>query len=170
MSRQIDRKYFQWLISQIEIPRRNSNTYFDLFDRMFESEFVWTVPHDDNRVQDGLDLRNEFLNGTHHIFERGASILEVLIALSRRIAFTAGGYAPIWAWQLIENLRLNKASDPLVGAKAIRVEETLYALIWRTYDRDGQGGFFPLNNTVDDQTKVEIWYQMHAYVNEIQEP
>jgi hypothetical protein len=170
MSKRIDRQYFEWLISQIEIPTRNPNTYLDLFGRMFDAEFIWFVPHDDNRLQDGLDLRNEFLNGKRHIFERGASILEVLIALSRRVAFNAGGHPPIWAWQLIENLRLQKASDPLIGAKATRVEETLYALIWRTYERNGQGGFFPLNFALEDQTKREIWNQMHAYVNEIQEP
>jgi hypothetical protein len=170
MSKRINHEYFEWLTSQIEIPRRNTNTYHDLFVRMFETEFVWTVPHDGNRVQDGLDLRYEFLNGAHHVFEQGASILEVLIALSRRVAFTAGGLAPIWAWQLIENLRLQKASDPLTGAKAERVEEALYALVWRTYDFDGQGGFFPLNQPIENQTKKEIWYQMQAYVNEIQKP
>jgi hypothetical protein len=47
------------------------------------------------------------------------------------------------------------------------VEEILYALIWRTYDPDGVGGFFPLAWPKEDQTKIEIWYQMNAYAKEI---
>jgi hypothetical protein len=164
---QIEHDYFQWLISQVHIG--NSNSYNGLFQRMHELEFVWFVPNDDNRVQDGLDLRAEFLNGARYRFEQGVSVLEILIALSRRTAFTAGGTPEMWAWHLIENLGLKKASDPLTRAKAARIDDTLQALIWRTYERDGQGGFFPLRDSHEDQTKVEIWYQMNAYVNEIVE-
>lgn len=167
---QIDRKYFRWLVSQIDIPVGNPNTYNNLFSKMHNYEFFWTVPNDDNRVQDGQDLREEFMDqGNQGTFERGVSILEVLIALSRRVAFIAGGDPRLWAWQLIENLRLHKASDPLTGAKDNRADDILYSLIWRTYARDGLGGFFPLNYAKEDQRKVEVWYQMNAYVNEIVE-
>lgn len=172
MLKQIDFNYFEWLISQIHIPP--SKTYNDLFDRMHNSEFVWTVPHDDNRVHDGLDLRVEFMDGgpRRHLAVddlAGATILEVLVALSRRAAFTADGDPAIWAWKLVKNLGLNKASDPLTGLKASRVEDTLYSLVWRTYYSNGQGGFFPLKHNTVDQTKIEIWVQMNAYINEMQE-
>jgi hypothetical protein len=36
----------------------------------------------------------------------------------------------------------------------------------REYFPSGKGGLFPLENPREDQTKVEIWYQMHAYVME----
>jgi hypothetical protein len=164
----IEQDYFEWLVSQIDI--RGNRTYFGMLERLHNTEFVWTVPNDDNRVQDGLDLRDEFLEGKKGGLEnRGASVLEVLIGLSRRVAFTAGGEPPGWAWQLLKNLRLNKCSDPFTTQKANRVEEILEALIWRTYQINGEGGFFPLEWAKDDQTKVEIWYQMNAYVNEIQE-
>lgn len=166
----IETRYLNWLIEQIEIPVRNPNTYFDLFNKMYEFEFYWSVPNDDNRAHDALELRREFLDGRRHNFVHGASILEVLIALSRRVAFIAGGDPRIWAWQLIENLRLHKASDPLVGEKARRVNDTLEALVWRTYRSDGRGGFFPLVAPLEDQTKIEIWAQMNAYVNEMIQP
>jgi hypothetical protein len=98
------------------------------------------------------------------------SLLEVLIALSRRVAWTTEESSNYWAWKLLKNLRLTKSSDPLVGAKADRVEDILESLIWRTYERDGQGGFFPLKYPQDDQTKREIWDQMNAYVNEMYKP
>lgn len=164
-----DRKYYDWLVSQIDIPVGNPNTYNDLFTKMHNWEFTWTVARDDNRVHDGADLRDEFLNGRSHFFGYGVSILEVLIALSRRLEFIAAGAAQDWAWQLLENLKLNKASDPLNGKKADKADDILYALVWRTYSRDGQGGFFPLVSAKEDQRKVEIWYQMNAYVIEIVE-
>jgi hypothetical protein len=161
--------YYLWLIAQIGVPEKNRNTYNDLFMRLHETEFVWLVPHDDNRLQDGVELRNEFLHGRRirDLEERPISLLEVLIALSRRVAWTTDRSSEFWAWQLLDNLRLTKSSDPLVGRKAERVEEILEALIWRTYEQDGNGGFFPLNFPQDDQTKREIWDQMNAYVNEM---
>ena len=57
----LDIDYYEWLIDQIVIP--NGKSYRDLFELMHNLEFVWTVPNDDNRVQDGWDLRPEFANG-----------------------------------------------------------------------------------------------------------
>lgn len=174
----VDLDYFEWLTSQIDIPESNQHTYNELFSRMYEIEFVWHISGDGNRVQDGLDLRTQFMNQTRRrrsldldtIIHKGASVLEVLIALSIRTAFTAGGVPEIWAWQLIENLHLERSFDPLTPGKANRVDDILEALIWRTYQRDGQGGFFPLSSEApSDQTKIEIWDQMNIYVNEIQE-
>jgi hypothetical protein len=31
------------------------------------------------------------------------------------------------------------------------------------------GGFFPLTHPNDDQRKVEIWYQMNAYLDELEQ-
>jgi len=167
MKNQAEQQYFEWLISQINI--RGTRTFYDLFETLFMIEFDWTVPHDRNRQQDGLDLRTEFFNGKKIPLNKRATILEVLIALSRRLAFTAGGRAEDWAWQLLVNLRLNKMTDPFTENKARRVNNILETLIWRQYRDDGLGGFFPLNWPDTDQTKVEIWYQMQKYVNEIQE-
>jgi hypothetical protein len=164
---EIDIDYYDWLVSQIEIP--NGKNYYDLFERMHNIEFVWTVPNDDNRVQDGLDLRTEFINGRTDMLSlpNAATMLEILVSLSRRVAFTAGGEPEQWAWKLLKNLRLHKKSDPLTDEKLHHVDDILDAVIWRTYERDGRGGFFPLNHPEDDQTKVEIWYQMNTYVIEM---
>jgi hypothetical protein len=119
-----------------------------------------------------LDLRPEFAEDKiSDLILEGVTFLEVLVSLSRRIEFTAGGEARKWAWRLIKNLRLNKMFDPLNEDnhnRFIRARDILDAVIWRTYERDGKGGFFPLHNPNDDQTKVEIWYQMNAYVMEME--
>jgi hypothetical protein len=77
------------------------------------------------------------------------------------------GNEPYWAWHLIKNLRLSKMSDPLSEYKVEQINEILYNVIWRQYDRSGNGGFFPLQKTFKDQTKIDIWYQMQEYSMEI---
>lgn len=166
---QLDVRYYDWLVSQIHIP--NGKDYGDLFTRMHNLEFVWTVPNDDNRVQDGLDLRIVFgyeanINPKQLALE-GVTFLEVMIALSRRLEFTAGGKAQQWAWRLLKNLHLTKMSEPLTKEKSEQIDDILDAVIWRTYEPNGRGGFFPLNYPEEDQRKIEIWYQMNKYVIEM---
>lgn len=164
-----EQQYFHWLKSQvgIEYNRKTSNTYDDLLNCLLSKEFVWIIPNDDNRVEDGLDLRTEFLGGAHYdVLQQGVSILEVLVGLSRRLAFNADGDPTLWAWRLIENIDLHKYSDPIRPRDDDRIDQILENLIWRNFSRDGMGSFFPLAEAKEDQTKVELWYQMNAYINE----
>jgi hypothetical protein len=165
------RAYFHWLEAQVREEGHQRRTYTDLLMLMHSKEFVWLIPNDDNRIHDGMDLRREFIHETEAPnwvkFEEPCSVLEVLVGLSRRVAFAAGGNAEGWAWQLLINLDLERMSDPLSQRKAAKVDQILEALIWRTYNPDGSGGFFPLSWPEEDQTKIELWYQMSAYVNEI---
>lgn len=165
-SRSTESNYFAWLRDRVQEDGHPRNTYSDLFRMLYDTEFVWIIPNDDNRVMDGLDLRVEFFKSQEPL-TRPCSVLEVLVALSRRLAWLAEGSAEGWAWQLLCNLELHPFRDPISQRKEKQVEELLYALIWRTYSPDGTGGFFPLTWPNGDQTQIEIWYQMHAYVKEI---
>ena len=128
MSNPLTEDYFLWLVPQIRDTTDGSSnphkTYDGLCRIMFEKEFVWTVPNDDNRIGDGLDLRVDFCRErqipmeTRHTLLEYCSFLEVLIGLSRRLSFNAGGEAPRWAWQLLTNLELTKMSDPLGRTRA----------------------------------------------------
>jgi hypothetical protein len=161
----INYEYYDWLVEQIHIP--NGKSYSGLFEVMHNTEFHWTIPNDDNRVQDGKDLRYYFIDGRKgRIDLDGATLLEILVSLSQKVAFTAGGVPKRWAWKLLKNLRLTEKSDPLTEHDLERINDVLDALVWRTYQPNGRGGFFPLNHPEQDQTKVEIWYQMNAYVIE----
>lgn len=173
MSSSLAEDYLRWLGPQTRGTRSNpERSYWGLLRIMFETEFVPLIPHDDNRAVDGLDLRTEFCNeqrrrqGSLRILGP-ASFLEVLIGLSRRMEFAAGGQANGWASQLLENLELHKMFDPLSRRKATRVSNILDTCIRRTYEPNGQGGFFPLAWPDEDQTQVELWYQMAAFTNEL---
>lgn len=155
--------------------------FWGLLELMYEKEFVPLVNNDHNRCVDGLDLRLEFCRelrtGRRSPVLRAfldrdrpdppSSFLEVLIGLSRRVEFNAGGNAPGWAWVLLSNLDLHRMADPLTRAKARRANQILDRCIYREYAPDGSGGFFPLSQPQEDQTAVELWYQMAAYTIEI---
>jgi|SRR3954466_9306880 hypothetical protein len=172
--------YLRWLEPQLRDEYANTTkTYRELRDIMFAKEFTWTVPMDDNRLQDGQDLRVEFVSmmpGSIRIKQDTADILltvapvsflEVLISLSRKMAFVAGGDAPGWAWHLLTNLELHRMADTLTRPKRLKIEEILNTVIDRTYLPNGQGGFFPLAWPEEDMTRVELWYQMNAYIAEL---
>jgi hypothetical protein len=157
-------EYFDWLTLQIK-PSRTTKTFTGVFIWLYIREFIWLVPNDDNRIGDAIDLRKEFWE-KKALPQTGVSILEVVVALSRRAEWVGGGEAADWAWIFIRNLGLNKYPDPLSLFKENKIEEILETFVWRTYAPNGEGGMFPLKSTNYDQTKVELWYQMHAYINE----
>lgn len=166
MNREFAERYFQWLAEQVNVDVGGRPKEWDgLFRHIHSKDFIWTVPNDDNRIGDAIYLRLEFWDG-RPIPRRGVSTFEVMVALSRRLEFVAGGDRELWAGQLIKNLGLQKMFDPLSSRKHDRIEEVLDTLIWRTYEPNGEGGFFPLKFAKEDQTKVEIWYQMNAYIIE----
>lgn len=173
MSNSLSEDYFRWLAPQIRETRdAQGETYDNLVTIMYETEFFSEVANDDNRMVDGTDLRWEFGN-IHNIPMHAreplgpCSFLEVLIGLSRRLAFTAGGSAPGRAWELVTNLELHRMSDPLSQYKVRKAKDILDACIFRKYAPNGLGGFFPLAWPDDDQTEVELWYQMAAYIGEL---
>ena len=172
MNKPLDELYLSWLYdcvadSTIANPSR---TYWNLLQHLFTKEYVWLIPNDDNRVEDGRDLRNEFIEdlGLDDVdpdwMHLGCSILEMMIALSRRLSFLAEGEPRDWFWHLIKNLDLN-IHDQLTFPRN-RVEEVLDRQIWRTYRRNGAGGLFPLKYARRDQRDVEIWTQLNAYLQE----
>src|SRR4051794_4815674 len=173
MSNPLAEDYLRWLAPQIrEDQYAQDGSYWDLLSIMFETPFREFVPNDDNRVQDGLDLRGEFCYAQHIRVDAlknlgPCSFLEVLIGLSRRLSFAAGGTSQGWAWQLIVNLEWDRMSDPLTRRKVRKVDRILDTVMDRTYLPDGYGGFFPLTEPDEDQTQKELWYQMAAYISEI---
>lgn len=166
-----DDTYLRWLYRQVASVslRDPSRTYWSLFRHLYQTEFVWNIPNDDNRFEDGRALRYEFIDASgitsvdHDWLWLPCSMLEMLVALSRRCAFEADGTARAWFWHLLHNIELHEITDDKPFPEE-DVDEVISNLIWRTYEPTGQGGLFPLKNAERDQTKVEIWYQLAAYL------
>lgn len=173
MSEPLDDQYLSWLYAQVASVRQRdrSRAYWGLLRQLYVTEFVWFVPNDDNRVEDGRDLRSEFFE-KKRIDEREVdwaylpcSMLEMLIALSRRIAFEAEGKPSDWFWHMLKNVGLSGFTDASPGTYD-EIDTVVSCIIWRTYDPDGHGGLFPLDDAREDQRKVELLYQLSAYLYE----
>lgn len=173
MTRLLDERYIRWLYSQVADVkfRVPSRTYWFLIRQLHDKEFVWFVPNDDNRVEDGRALRAEFLEVAHtrrpdpEWMDRGVSMLEMLIGLSRRLAFESDESPEYWFWTMLGNIHIFKTRHHDASEYDQRkVDAALDRVIHRTYDRGGLGGLFPLQSTRRDQRKVELWYQMNAYL------
>lgn len=170
-----DEQYLTWLYGQIDNSnlKNPARTHWSLARQLYTKEFLWFVPNDDNRVEDGKDLRYEFLE-TCDVEDPdpswlglGCSMLEMLIALSRRLSFEGGGEPREWFWEMLENIEIFMAhsNDQHYDARIKdEINESLDRVIWRNYSPNGVGGLFPLSHPQEDQRKVEIWYQMAEYL------
>lgn len=178
MSPPLDESFFIWLCNQVDDvtsddPRR---THYKLLKQLYTKEFIWFVANDNNRLEDGKDLRRTFIHETigdqgmvtvdGEWMRLGCSVLELMVGLSRKLSFEAEGEPYYWFWRLMENIGLHKYSDDRRIPRR-RVEDILDRLMFRQYDANGNGGFFPLRGPCDDQRGVELWYQMSAYISEL---
>lgn len=173
MNEPLDELYLMWLYSQVGSVRYKNpaRTYWSILRLLYSKEFVWIVPNDDNRVEDGRELRYEFIDDQEiedvdiEWMNLGCSMLELMIGLSRRLSFETDRESRDWFWELMENLELHIYNDKVHIPKD-EIEERFNQIIWRTYEPDGIGGFFPLKWPEKDQRDVEIWYQLSAYILE----
>lgn len=176
MSGTLDDRYFEWLYGLIGAVRNRNpaRSYWLFAKQLYSKEFVWLVPNDDNRVEDGKELRYEFLaeQGTDEVdpewMDLGCSMLEMLVALAHRASFDTGKDPGEWFWLLMQNAGLSGFNDKAYSAAAEKeIDEKLERIIYRTYAPNGKGGLFPLHNPTRDQRKVELWYQMAEYIMEV---
>lgn len=172
MSDRVDDRYFEWLYSRFgAVSNRNpARSHWELARQLHSREFVWLVANDDNRVEDGKELRMKFVHeeGTDVLdaywLELGCSTLEMLVALADRASFETSREPGHWFWFFLKNLGIDKYDDAHWNEAAHRhVNRKIDQLIYRTYSPTGRGGLFPLQSAVEDQRRVELIYQMSAY-------
>lgn len=173
----LDGAYLEWLYSQVGIVqnRNPARSHWKLLFLMYTTQYRWFIPNDDNRVEDGKALRLEFLRQTRFQLDDPyglwinleCSMLEMIVALAQRVAFESDGSSAEWFWRLMHNLELDGYTDAIWEiAVQEEVEEVLERINSRKYNRSGTGGLFPLRTPEHDQRKVELWYQMQAYLFE----
>lgn len=176
MNEPLEEIYFKWLcakVNRVDHPTP-SLTYWKLFQQLHSTEFAWILSGDDNRAEDGVELRTEFLNETGFQYDEewesvGCSVFEMLIAFSYRAAYNAGETHVFWFWHFLENLGIGSANDAS-DFPPEQIDEILYNFVWRTYEEDGTGGLFPMEHAPKNQKEVEIWYQFCEYLIDIDWP
>lgn len=177
MSTPLDDEYFGWLAAKVgaDSTRNPARSYIRLVHQLYRTPFVWTVHNDDNRAEDGKELREIFLQESGMQTQPGwleldCSLLELFIALAHRASFETEGLPEEWFWHFLSNLGLSRYSDFVYSNYNMRTEndvkEILDIFMFRKYGFEGHGGLFPHRAAAQDQRRVELWYQLQSYVLE----
>ena len=178
--RDLDQEYYEWLCSftKTKVNRQVKliKTYEKLLEILHYHEFISLVPHDENRIEDGLSLRWRFSNekGVKYNPTDRCSILEMLVALSLRCEEQImddpeiGNRTSHWFWLMVRNMGLFKYSDDKFKSNTTKIiEEKIDRFVNREYNQDGKGGLFIIDNCKYALRKLEIWYQMCWYLDEL---
>lgn len=176
MTKPLDEQYLVWLYKRVGYSEfsRSSETYWELLKQMYKKEFQWVLSDDDNRAADGLSLRDDFMIETDNEDPEwsglGCSLLEVVVALSKRAAFSDDLLRgeSYWFWTMMDNAGLSTFDDDRYWTlrPGPYVDALLENLMNRRYGYDGTKGFFPLKHPDQDQREVEMWYQLQSYLIE----
>lgn len=172
MSEPFENYYFEWLSAKVIDTNQTSPglTYWKLFEVLHRTEFVWLINGDDNRAEDGKELRREFIlmadipDNLDWRRVLPCSIFEMFVAFSARAAWMTDRPSRKWFWEFIENLGLTEFNDGNFDQN--EVTSIIERFIWRTYPPNGDGSMFPLRMSPVDQQSIELWYQLCEYVIE----
>lgn len=175
----VSREYREWLKFKVGLKKFGHSLgkkYTRLFEMLYNKSFIATLELDENRCDDGKNLRWEFE------YEQGyrirgeldgpCTVLEVILSLAIKYASDIGGgddqkEVISCFWRMIDNLHLLDFTDEVMDSYGEdEVDDILEQFIDRGYGYDGTGGLFPLDHPKEDQRNVELWYQMSAYLIE----
>lgn len=170
-------RYFTWLCEKIA-SKRDFNRFSRLLYSLYKKEFFAKLASDENRIGDVATLRESYEDyagyDSSDIPTYEASVLELMITISERMTIIMGDRNDNshWFWDILNNLMdenyENFDNNALKNDEFLSdVDIILDNFVNRRYDYYGFGGLFPLTDPIRDQRKVEIWYQMQSYLNEI---
>ena len=167
--------YFEWMYDLMCEGRfSDSITYRNLFTFLYEAEFVYFVPHDENRAEDGIALRSRFCDiheckDLEHYLDGPCSVLEMMVALAIRCEERImsdpekGDRTAQWFWSMINSLGLGGMTD--YNYNEWLVNDIITRFLNREYDADGRGSLFTIRRWDRDARDAEIWHQLMAYLN-----
>ena len=172
--------YFDWMYKIVfddEFTKHLS--YRKLMHFLDDTDFTYLIDRDDNRFEDGIDLRyrfgyeNEYSNSmiASYLDTRPCSVLEMMIALSLRLEEHImddprfGNRTGQWFWNMIVTLGLHSMDDERFDKD--KANYIIQRFLNREYEPDGEGGLFKIDNPPQDLRDVEIWYQANWYLNDV---
>ena len=174
---EIINEYFEWMYDLIYSNIRNKRmSHRKLLMQLFDTEFIYSIPQDINRAEDGIDLRYRFGMEMNYpdiseYLDKPCSVLEMIIALAVRCEEhimddpDIGNRTGQWFLEMITNLGLRYMTDSRYDRKY--VSEKITTFLNRDYEPNGKGGLFIIENCDHDLRNVEIWYQMCWYLNTV---
>lgn len=182
MNSSTKQEYDNWIIDLATYWCSNYGEYGKLIRYLHSVQFYSTVqiPLDKNRGADGKDLRLRFADTTkeydyRHVYlylmDYEPTMLEVMVALAIRceesIMFDAsvGDRSYEWFYGMLCSSGLDACYDDIFDENIAK--EIVTRILERKYSKNGEGGLFTLGNPPQDLRKVEIWYQLLWYLDEV---
>lgn len=170
--------YLQYLIWRGGLEKRREYSY--LFETLHNIEFTYIIDRDDNRDEDGHDLRNDYkipldfsLEEDEAFYAHWTSVFEVLLAIAIRvdneyIGDPAEEHPEEFFMEMIKNLGLDRFTNRICQrhCRGSDIERIVNRWLDRKFDRYGGGSPFPVRYDHRDQRKLEIWDQMNSYISE----
>jgi len=177
----ISKDYFNWLCKLIDY-RGKVKIYKKTLALLHEQDFVYILPKDGNRFEDGVDLRYRFGSEegidsrdiADSLDNRACSVFEMMVALAVRMEDhimydpDKGDRQSKWFWVMFENLGLKPMTNSKFDEHYSDILEIIDRLNYREYDPDGTGGLFITHDPTKNMLEEEIWYQMQQYLNELE--
>lgn len=173
MTDRLTEEYFNWLRRFI-CDRRylGRKSYRKLSRLLFDTEFFYKIDLDENRLKDGLELRERFANECgfqYPVIEQPCSVLEMMAALAIRCEEhimdnpDIGNRTGKWFFDMLKNLGLDGMTDENFDSQYAK--GVLNRFLNRKYKRNGEGSLFPVRHGRVDMRSVEIWYQAMWYLD-----
>ena len=184
----INEEYLEWLLQQAGVTNDPDGTgYSMLCGIMQDKSFYPLVEMDENRWEDGMRLRLDFVEETEKYATDqdycldmldsllgGCTVLEVLVVMAEKMNYEmldSSHEATVGKWmeELIGNLGLDMYTDAEVMSNEnayFEIESVIDRFVFRQYNWRGEGGLFPLRNPRDNQTEIELATQMNNYLME----
>jgi len=143
-----------------------------LLSYLHDVEFVYSIPKDANRANDGIDLRYRYaydlLDDPRRELGGPCSVFEMMVGLAIRCESfmddTAyGDRTGQWFWGMITNLGLGHMTDSKFDEREADV--IIDRFLNREYEPNGKGGLFTVRNYDEDLRDVEIWNQLCYYLD-----
>ena len=173
----IEDLYYKWLCNKIS-DSNGSHNYSMLLEHLYNTIFEPMIELDENRADDGKNLRYRF--GYENDIPSGiisrsldadelCNLLEMMVALALRCEESImanecyGDRTSIWFWDMISSLGLYTMANNNFDIKHIDV--ILKRFINRQYKKNGEGGLFTIDGIKKDMRTEEIWYQMCWYLD-----
>lgn len=177
----INNEYFNWLFDLVSNKKYSDRvSYRKLLMRLHDIRFTYQIERDENRSQDGEELRYRFAVDMGYedsadlileYLDRPCTVLEMMTALAIRCEKdimddpSIGDRTRQWFWGMIVNLGLGSMDDAHFNRR--HVDDCVYRFLDREYEPDGRGGLFFIRDCDQDLRDVEIWYQLCWYLNSI---
>lgn len=161
--------YFDWLC-MIAIPNGYQRSrYSKVLMLLMDTPFHWTIPKDENRARDGLELRDIYTEETGEGCRHGGpcSFLEMLVALAIRcndeLMYDPEDpkRADRWFWLIFQRLGMDVFEDKNFQKQT---PNEILAILDGFVDKNVKMCPFLFPKPPHNFEKMEIWYQLNHYI------